>query len=122
MTVKSPKPYVGIARDTLANFQGNQIVYACWDQHLMLAAPFICFGPPSMPFGELVSGSIAPLLQADPDAAAIDWHQVQWLKSNQPWTPDFQKSLAENGIAHKDQIRFRTTGANTLNPAAQETR
>ncbi|MCI1740413.1 MAG: hypothetical protein LKM38_28090 [Pseudomonas veronii] len=28
------------------------------------------------------------MLQADPDAALIDWQHVQWLKDNQPWVPD----------------------------------
>lgn len=117
MTVTAIKEYVGVPRDSLANFHGNQIVYACWDQHLMFASPFICFVSPDTHFKDLVAGSIAPLLQADPDAAAIDWSRVEWLKSNQPWTPDFERSLADNGIGHKDQIRFRTPGLNTLRAA-----
>jgi len=35
---------------------------------------------------------------------------VQWFKSGQPWQPDFGKTLAENGLGHKDAIRFRTPG------------
>jgi len=45
---------------------------------------------------------------------AIDWTKVEWLKSNQPWTPDFDASLAANGIGHKDQLRLRTAGLNSL--------
>ena len=56
--------------------------------------------------------------RADPDAAAIDWSTVEWLKANQPWTPDFSLSLAANGIGHKDQLRFRTAGVNTLSAKA----
>ena len=40
----------------------------------------------------------------------IDWDRAEWFKSGQPWTPDHDKSLAENGLGHKDVIRFRTPG------------
>ena len=43
---------------------------------------------------------------------------VEWLKSNQPWTPDFERSLVDNGIGHKDQIRMRTPGLASLSAAA----
>ena len=31
-------------------------------------------------------------------------------QSGQAWTPDPAKSLADNGLKHKDVIRFRTPG------------
>ena len=31
-------------------------------------------------------------------------------RSGQPWQPDPAKSLADNGLQHKDAIRFRTPG------------
>ena len=43
-------------------------------------------------------------------AQEIDWSKVEWLKSGQPWQPDVEKSLAENGLKHKDVIRLRTPG------------
>ena len=118
MPVAAIKDYTAVPRDLVSNFNGKQLVYASWDRHLLFAAPFLLCVPPEMPFGELVSGPLATLVQADPDAAAIDWSAVEWLKSNQPWTPDFAASLAANGIGHKDQIRFRTAGVNTLSAAA----
>ena len=45
-----------------------------------------------------------------PDFAKIDWKAVQWFKSGKAWTPDPAKSLADNGLVHKDAIRFRTPG------------
>ena len=108
MTVKSTKEYLGVPRDRVANFHGKQLVYASWDHHLLFAAPFLLCVPPQTSFRELVEGPLAALVKPDPDAAAIDWREVEWLKSNQPWTPDFDASLADNGIGHKDQIRFRT--------------
>ena len=118
MPVAATREYVGVPRDVAANFHGKQLVYVSWDRHLLFAAPFLLCVPPEMSFRELLDGPLAMLFQPDQDAAAIDWTQVEWLKSNQPWTPDFNRSLADNGIAHKDQIRLRTPGLNSLLPAA----
>ncbi|MBN9695139.1 MAG: phenol hydroxylase subunit P4 [Zoogloea sp.] len=114
MTVAAIKEYLAVPRDRVENFHGKQLVYVSWDRHLLFAAPFLLCLPPETPFRELVNGPLAMLLQADPDAAAIDWTKVEWLKSNQPWTPDFDASLAANGIGHKDQLRLRTAGLNSL--------
>ena len=114
MTVAAIKEYLAVPRDRVENFHGKQLVYVSWDRHLLFAAPFLLCLPPETPFRELVNGPLAMLQQADPDAAAIDWTKVEWLKSNQPWTPDFDASLAANGIGHKDQLRLRTSGLNSL--------
>lgn len=114
MTVAAIKEYVGVARDRVENFNGKQLVYASWDHHLLFAAPFLLYAAPQMSFRELVEGPLTALVQPDPDGAAIDWAQVEWLKSNQPWSPDFDRSLADNGVGHKDQIRFRTPGLTSL--------
>ena len=118
MPVTSLKSYVGVSRDRVENYNGQQLVYASWDHHLLFASPFILCVSPQMTFGELVAQRLKPLVQADPDAAAVDWQAVQWLKSNQPFTPAFDRTLAENGIAHKEQIRWRTPGLNSLMQAA----
>lgn len=118
MPVIALKEYIGVPRDLVVNFHGKQLVYVSWDQHLLFAAPFLLCVPPEMLFGELLAGPLTALVQADPDAGALDWKQVQWLKSNQPWVPDPGLSLADNGIGHKEQIRFRTPGLNTLSASA----
>lgn len=118
MTVTSLKPYVGVSRDRVENYDGQQLVYACWDRHLLFASPFILCVPPQMTFGDLVAQRLKPLVQADPDAAAVDWQAVQWLKSDELFTPVFDRTLAENGIAHKELLRWRTPGLNSLMPAA----
>jgi phenol hydroxylase P4 protein len=45
-----------------------------------------------------------------PEFKQIDWDKAEWLKSGQPFKPDFDKSLAENGLGHKDALRLRTPG------------
>ena len=117
MAVKSLKPYVGVSRDVVANFAGKQIVFMCWEQHLLFSAPFMHVVEPAMRFGDLVAGPLSALLQPDPDAGAIDWDKVEWIKNGQPWTPDFDASVAAYDIVHKEQRRFRTPGLNSLRAA-----
>ena len=114
MPVVARKEYIGNSRDHVSHYHGNQMVYASWDHHLIFAAPCILYCSPSISFRELVEGILAPLLAVDPDADKIDWRKVEWLKSNQPWQPNFERSLSENGVGHKDSLRFRTPGLNTL--------
>ncbi|MDR2014008.1 MAG: phenol hydroxylase subunit P4 [Azoarcus sp.] len=114
MPVTSTKPYVGIPRDHVTNFCGKQIVFVCWDQHLLFAAPMMLVVEPTMLLKELFDQVWKPLLQADPDSAALKWDQGQWLKSNQPWTPNLEASIAANGIGHKEQLRLKTPGLDTL--------
>lgn len=118
MAVKSTKPYIGVSRDAVANFNGKQIVYVCWEQHLLFAAPFMTVVEPAMRLRDYLDSVIKPLIQPDPDGAAVDLTRVDWVKSGQPWQPDFDASLADNGIVHKEQIRFRTPGLNSLLAAA----
>lgn len=115
MTVSARGHYQGVPRDTVDQFNGKQLVYVSWDHHLLFAAPFLLCLPPETPFAELVEGPLKALMSPDPTAAEVDWNEVTWLKSNQPWTPDFSKSLADNGIGHKDQLRIQT--ANPISAA-----
>lgn len=116
MPVAARKEYVATPRDLVANFNGKQLLYVSWDRHLLFAAPFLLCLPPDMRFGDVVAGPLTQLLQPDPDAAALDWDKAEWLKRGQPWKPDFAKTLAENGLTHKEQLRFRTPGLNALVP------
>lgn len=116
MPVIALKPFIGRPADHVSRYHGDQLNYVSWDRHLMFAAPFILCVSPTMSFEELVKGPISALIQADPDAAQIDWNTVEWLKSNKPFVPRFDQTLAENGVTHKEQLRFHTPGLNTLGP------
>ncbi len=112
MSVTAIQDYVGKPLDTVANFHGNQLVYVCWDKHLMYAAPSIFAVPPTMKFQEFLSTVLAPVIQGHPDAPKIDWKKTEWEKGDKPWIPSFEKSLVENDVAHKEYLRFRTPGLN----------
>jgi phenol/toluene 2-monooxygenase (NADH) P4/A4 len=123
MTVAAIKDYHFPPADSLDKFHGNQLIYVGWDQHLLFCAPY-CFPlSPAMPFGALVDQVLPPAFGYHPDFQKIDWSQVQWLRGNgtaqgEPFTPDFAKSLADNGLGHKDAIRFRTPGLNGIQGVA----
>jgi len=86
------------------------LLYIGWEDHLLFCAPFCLPLPPETPFGALASAVLPGIYGYHPDFAKIDWATVEWFKSGQPWQPDPSKSLAENGLQHKDVIRFRTPG------------
>ena len=119
MTVAAIKDYHFPPADSLDKFHGAQLIYVGWDQHVLFCAPL----PPTMPFGALVEQVLPGAFGYHPEFKQIDWRQVQWLRSNgtaagEPFTPDFAKSLADNGLGHKDAIRFRTPGLNGIQGSA----
>ncbi len=113
MSVASVAPYDLPARDTVDKFPAP-LLYIGWEDHLLFCAPFCLPLPPDMHFGALASQVLPGVFGYHPDFARIDWDQVQWLKSGKPFTPDPARSLADNGLRHKDVIRFRTPGLNGI--------
>jgi phenol hydroxylase P4 protein len=102
--------YCGPVADTEDRFHGKRLLYVGWDDHLLFCAPVCLPLPPDMPFGALIADVLPGVYGSHPDFARIDWHRVQWLDSGKPFQPDAAKSLADNGLAHKSVIRFRTPG------------
>ena len=76
----------------------------------MFSAPFCLPLAPSTPFGALTQQILPGIYGYHPDFAKIDWSAAEWFKSGKPFKPDPAKSLADNGLGHKDVIRFRTPG------------
>lgn len=109
MSVVALAPYALPARDQREHFPAP-LLYIGWDGHLMFASPYCLPLPPDMPFGALLSQVLPGIYGYHPDFAKIDWAAAQWFKSGRPWQPDLSRSLADNGLAHKDVIRFRTPG------------
>ena len=109
MSVVALERYEFPARDVRENFPAP-LLYIGWEDHLMICASVCLPLPPDMPFGALATQVLPGVYGEHPDFAKIDWTTVQWLKSGQPWTPDPARSLTDNGLKHKDVIRFRTPG------------
>ena len=114
MSVVALKPYSFPAKDVRENFPAP-LLFIGWEDHLMFGTPIALPLPADTPFGALGTAVLPGTYGYHPDFAKIDWTKVEWLKSGQPWQPDLAKSLAENGLKHKDVIRFRTPGLSGIN-------
>lgn len=110
MSVTAIKDYRFAPRDRVENFHGNRLLFVGWEDHLMFCAPFAFPFPPEMPFRVLLDQVLPASFGDHPDFAKIDWDRAEWFKSGQPWQPDYDRTLADNGLGHKDVIRFRTPG------------
>lgn len=116
MPVASIGDYNFQPSDAAELYGDNQIVYFCWDRHLLFAAPFITFARKDMPLGEYLTEMIKPLIGPDPDAAEVVWEKAEWSVGPRAFTPDFSASLTANNIGHKDKIIMNTPGLNSLMP------
>ncbi len=110
MPVVALKPYQGEVKDRQENFHGNQLLYVGWEDHLMFCAPLCFMLPPDLRFGDLPEQILPGAYGAHPDWARVDWSEARWFRSGRPWQPDFHKTLAENGLGHKEVLRFQTPG------------
>jgi len=112
MPVQAKNPgYKGEVKDRVELFHGNHLLGIGWEDHMMFCSPFLLSLPPAMLFGDMVE-KVLPTTSftAHPDWSKINWSKAEWLRSGQPFKPDFKKSLADNGLGHKSMIRFRTPG------------
>ena len=109
MAVAAVRKYEFAPKDTADKFPAP-LLYIGWEDHMMLCAPYCVPLPPNMPFGDMVKNVLPGMYAAHPEFAKIDWSKAEWFKSGQAFQPDAAKSLAENGLGHKDVIRFRTPG------------
>ncbi len=114
MSVKAIGAYNFPPRDARENFPAP-LLFIGWEDHLAICCPVCLPLPADTPFGALGTAVLPGTYGSHPDYAKIDWNTVEWTKSGQPWKPDPAKSLAENGLQHKDVIRFRTPGLTGLN-------
>lgn len=107
--LKTLAPYEFKSSDALENYKGRQLLYVNWERHRMFSRPFVLALSPETPFAAILE-QMAECFSYHPDWSQIDWNTVVWQNGNTPFTPDCAKSLKENGIGHKDLIRFRTPG------------
>lgn len=110
MTVAALDKYEFKSADALENYKGKQLLYINWEKHRMFSRPFVVALPPDTAFSVIIDKFITDCYSYHPDFAKIDWSKVTWQKGSSPFAPDRNKSLKENGIGHKDLIRFTTPG------------
>ncbi|MEZ5840569.1 MAG: phenol hydroxylase subunit P4 [Hyphomicrobiales bacterium] len=87
-------------RDTVDLYHGNLLVYAHWEEHISFVSAMALPLPPETPFGALTE-IMASVYGDHPDYARIDWSKVVWKIDGKDATPDFGRSIADNGVGHK---------------------
>jgi phenol/toluene 2-monooxygenase (NADH) P4/A4 len=102
--------YTGQMRDRVENFHGNQLLYVGWDDHLMFCAPHCIAVQPSMTFATLAGEVIPAMYSMHPDWASVQPGAIEWFRSGERFEPDFEATLAENGLGHKAMLRMHTPG------------
>ncbi|CAG9252742.1 phenol hydroxylase subunit P4 [Paraburkholderia unamae] len=102
--------YSGPMRDSVENFHGNHLLYVGWEDHLMFCAPHCIAVAPGMRFATLAQEVIAAMYGMHPDWHAVRPESIEWFRSRERFTPDFNASLVENGLGHKALLRLRTPG------------
>lgn len=100
--------YKGDVKDRVENFHGNQIVYVGWDHHLMFCAAFAYPLPPQASFKTLRDEVMPDAFSPHPEWEKIDWSKATWLLDGQPFEPQLDVSLKDQGIGHKSLLRFQT--------------
>lgn len=100
--------------DKAEQFHGAYIIYAGWDGHLLFSCPYAWPLPPTLPFAHFVHGPMAEAFGQHPDWERIDWATVRWTRNGAPFEPQMDKSIADNGLIHKDALRFETPGLDGL--------
>ncbi|AYF88657.1 phenol hydroxylase subunit P4 [Pseudomonas sp. JS3066] len=115
MPVTAIGAYAAQSLDRQENFNGLQLVYLCWERHLMFCAPFTLPLPPDMPFADFIEQVVKPAIAAHPDAAKVDFAKASWRLDDTEFQPDLTTGLAANGIGHKSLLRLFTPGLDGLN-------
>ncbi|MGH8381937.1 phenol hydroxylase subunit P4 [Pseudomonas sp.] len=112
MPVTAIGAYEAQPLDSQNNFNGLQLVYLCWEKHLMFCAPFTFPLPPHMLFEDFIEQVVKAAISQHPDAPHVDFDRARWRLNDQPFTPDNAASLIANGIDHKSLLHLNTPGLN----------
>jgi len=108
MSVNALYDYKFEPKDKVENFNGMQLLYVYWTDHLMFCAPLALSVQPDMTFRALIEEILKPATAAHPDSSKADFLNAEWLLNDEPFTPDADASLIDNGIDHKSMLTVTT--------------
>lgn len=115
MTVKHlGKSYDFESENREERYGGDINFYILWEQHLMYACPSAYRAPVDMKLRDFLEQMLKPDYARHPDTAKLDFENVEWKRDQQPWQPDLEKSLKDNGVGHMDYLQFRSPGLEGL--------
>jgi len=110
MSVNALYDYKFEPRDKVENFNGMQLVYVQWAGHLMFCAPFALLVKPDMTFRALIDEVLKPAVGSHPESVKADFLAAEWQLNGEPFAPDVDASLVDNGIDHKSMLVVTTPG------------
>ena len=67
---------------------------------------------PTMKLEDFLIQMVGPVFKDHPEASKLDWRKATWEKGDKPWAPKLDQTVAENGLVHKEYLRFQTPGLN----------
>lgn len=114
MPVTAIGTYTAQPLDLQANFHGAQLVYLCWENHLLFCAPFTLPVDPALTFGDFIEQVVKPAIALHPDAAQVSFDVARWRLDERPFAPDLASGLAANGVVHKSLLHLHTPGLEGL--------
>ncbi|MGR8918305.1 MAG: phenol hydroxylase subunit P4 [Gammaproteobacteria bacterium] len=111
MTVKHlGESYDFPSANRVEGYGGDINFYIRWERHMLFACPSAYRAPVDMSWRDFCEGLARPDYAAHPDAAKLDFEACEWVKDDEPWQPEFDKSLKENGVDHMCYVSFRSPG------------
>lgn len=91
-------------------YGGDINFYIQWERHLLYACPSAYRVPRAMKFRDFLEQLFRPDYGAHPDTARLDFECCTWQLDQQPWQPDLERTLEENGIRHMSYVQLRSPG------------
>jgi phenol hydroxylase P4 protein len=107
--------YEYLSANRIEQYGGDINFYVRWEKHLMFACPAAYRAPTAMLLKDFLALLLKPDYAAHPDCARLDFAQCVWKLDKTPWQPDFDRSIADNGIGHMSYIEFHAPGLDGLN-------
>ena len=110
MAMRTIGEYPTIIKDSVEKFNGNQLVLIYWQGRFLEGSVKSFPLPPEMPFGAIASDIIPAIYKIEPSFKDLDFNKTEviWEIDGKVVTPDFSKSLKENGIGHKSFVKLIT--------------
>lgn len=114
MAVKAISEYTAVPSDLVENFNGMQLLYVHWQNHIMFCAPFALLVSPDATLPEVFASHIQPAIAPHPESAKVKYDDIQWTLNGESYEPSQSDTLLAQGIDHKSMLTMTTPGLNGL--------
>lgn len=118
MSVNAISEYTAVPKDRVENFNGMQLLYVYWEDHLMYCSPFAFLVAPDMTLGDFLKDVLKPAIADHPDSAKADLLKADWQLNGKPYAPQPTATLSASGVDHKSMLTLRTPGLTGIHGSA----